>query len=99
MIDGIDMSVPFVVDRPDFAALRPDVREMIVEAELVFRKAMEELVSRFPAHLAGGLQGVITETPARFMVGMLPFFREHSELMDFAEIIKLHLAKEAGRPC
>jgi len=85
----------FVTDRPDFAELRPDVKEMIVEAEIVFRKAMEEFLSKLPAHVALAMGHPGTEMAARFLVGLLPFFREQSELKDFAEIILRHLADEA----
>ena len=87
---------PFASEGPEFAKLRPDVREMARTSEVEFRKAMEEALDVMPAYLAGAFYRMAVAIPARFISGLFPVFQQQSELMDFAEIINRHLGKQFG---
>jgi hypothetical protein len=88
---------PLVADGPEFAKIRPELRQSVREAELEFRKCLEDMLVAFPAHLAGGMGRIVVDVPARFIRGLLPFFSDLSEMMDFGEIIQKQLVKQ-GRP-
>jgi hypothetical protein len=87
---------PSIADDPEFVSLRPEVREKVRAAELVIREGMKEFVAAMPAHLSGHLQKVVTEIPARFLRGLLPFFRDQSEMQDYAEVILKHVGRRPG---
>jgi hypothetical protein len=89
--------VPFVADGPEFAKIRPELRQGVREAELEFRKCLEDMLAALPDHLTGAARHIVTDVPARFIRGLLPFFRDLSEMMDFGEIIQKQLVKQ-GRP-
>jgi hypothetical protein len=90
----VDEIIPMASEGPEFAKLRPDVREMARVAEVEFRKAMEEALEVMPAHLAVASRGMALAIPARFIRGLFEVFQQQSELMDFAEIIKKQLGKQ-----
>ena len=91
-------STSLAADSQEFSKLRPDLLPQIRAAELEFRGALTEMIAVFPAHLAGGLQPIVSAVPSRFIQGLLPFFAELSNAMDVVEMVERRKLLDADVP-
>ncbi|MEO8100580.1 MAG: hypothetical protein ABI811_22975 [Acidobacteriota bacterium] len=80
---------PFVSDGPEFAQLRPEIRQQISEAEFKFRAATDALIASYPPEIAGDLEPLGVIMHAGFFRVMLPFFVHLSTLMDLADEVRV----------
>jgi hypothetical protein len=78
----------FVADEPEFAALRPEMRQAIRDAETLQRTEMQEMLDSFPEHWKPLMElPVIIGVPRKFMRSLLPFFTELALATDILEMV------------
>lgn len=77
-------NVPFQADTPEFATLRPAVREVVRESESDCRKALATMLEGLPGEYKLLLGDIMEQLPGAFVRGHLPFYQMVSDLQDQA---------------
>jgi hypothetical protein len=78
---------PFTADgSSDFVSLRTEIRDCLRVTETSFRRIMKDMLERLPPEAAKALAPLEVELPAKFLLGLYPFFESLSVLQNRAEM-------------